>query len=103
MNELKNYLFRMRWFLVSVAALTLMTHGSVLFTQRFGIDTDAIMNGIHNYDLIGRQGLIWLAKLLGLDLNWFNLYYAQVLTVLLLFLSPVAFACLFRLTVGEEK
>lgn len=103
MKELKNYLFRMRWFLVCIAVLTLMTHGSILFTQRFGIDTDAIMNGIHNYDLIGRQGLIWLAKALGLDLDWFNLYYAQVLTILFLFLSPVAFACLFSLTGGREK
>ena len=103
MKELKKYLFRMRWFLVSAAVLTFLTHGSILFTQRFGIDTDAIMNGIHNYDLIGRQGLIWLAKLMGLDLDWFNLYYAQVLTIFLLFLSPASFSWLFRLSGGQAK
>lgn len=103
MKAMKTYLFRMRWFLVSIAVLTLMTHGPILFTQRFGIDTDAILNGIHNYDLIGRQGLIWLANLLGLDLDWFNLYYAQVLTIIFLFLSPVAFGCLFRLAGGQKE
>lgn len=82
------------------AVLVLMAHGSVLFSERFGIDTELAIDGIHNFDKIGRQGLVWLGKLLGM--GWFNLYYAQALTILFLFLSPVAFGYLFY-TVGGRS
>ena len=77
---LKEYLYRTRWAIVLAGVIAFMAHGSVLFSQRFGFDTDAIMNGMHNFDQIGRYGLVWLAQFLGL--SWFNLYYAQVLALL---------------------
>lgn len=83
-----------------LAVLTLMAHGSVLFSERFGVDTELAIDGIHNFDKIGRQGLVWLGKLLGM--GWFNLYYAQVLTILFLFLSPIAFGYLFYTLGGKS-
>ena len=45
------------WFLLPAVAL--MTHGSILFTQRIGIDTEYIKSGSSNFDMLGRQGLGW--------------------------------------------
>lgn len=92
-KEAKKWLFQNRWILLLTAAVVFMAHGSILFSRRFGIDTDAIMLGMHNFMDIGRQGLVWLAGLLELD--WFNLYFAQVLTLLFMLLSAVAFGGLF--------
>lgn len=101
--SVKKYLFQNRWILLLMILIVFLTHGSILFSQRFGIDTEYIMLGIHNFDMIGRQGLVWLAGLLGLDLGWFNLYYAQVMTILFMILSPVAFGALYHLAGGEGK
>lgn len=76
-----------------ITAIVFMAHGSILFSQRFGIDTDAIMLGMHNFMDIGRQGLVWLAGFL--ELEWFNLYHAQGLTILFMILSVIAFGGLF--------
>ena len=60
MRYIKEYLFKVRWAIIGVVAIAFMSHGAVLFSQSFGIDTDFIMNGEHNFDRIGRQGLIWI-------------------------------------------
>lgn len=78
---------------VLLAVAALMTHGSILFSQRIGIDTEYIISGNHNFDLLGRQGLIWLADILEID--WFNPYLVQVLTVVFMVLAPVFFGFLF--------
>lgn len=96
MKYIKEYLFKARWAIAAMVIITFIAHGAILFSQSFGIDTDLIINGEHNFDRIGRQGLIWLAKLL--DLDWFNLYYAQVLTFCFMALAPVSFGyLLYRL------
>lgn len=98
-----NYLFQNRWIIVVIGVITFLTHGSILFSQRFGIDTDAVLLGMHNFSSIGRQGLCWLAGLLGLELDWFNLYFAQGLTILFMILSPVAFGWLYYLSGAKEE
>lgn len=90
---LKEYLYRVRWMVLCIAAVTFLTHGSILFSQRFGIDTDGIMERSHNFTIIGRQGLVWLAKFL--DLDWFNLYLAQIFVLVFMTLLPVSFGYLF--------
>ncbi len=101
MRQIKEYLGKVRWIIAAIIMITFMAHGAILFSQSFGIDTDSIMNGEHNFDQIGRQGLIWLAKLL--DLDWFNLYHAQVLAFSLMILAPVSFGFLFYQFGGVRK
>ncbi|MCM1026139.1 MAG: glucosyltransferase domain-containing protein [Roseburia sp.] len=103
LSDTKKYFFQIRWAIVLIAAAVFAAHGSVLFSQRFGIDTDAVMLGMHSFLDNGRQGLYWLAELIGLDLSWFNLYYAQILTLLFLILSPVAFGWLYHLAQGRGE
>lgn len=98
--SLKEYLYRVRWTVMCIAAVTFITHGSILFSQRFGIDTDAIMNGDHNFTLLGRQGLVWLAKFL--DLDWFNLYLAQILVLVFMTLFPVVIGYLLYRMSGQS-
>lgn len=93
-TQIKEYFYRSRWIIVLIGLAAFITHGSILFSQRFGIDTELMMANIHA-DFLGRPGLVWLEKLLGL--KWFNLYYAQILTLLFLALTPVAFGLLFYL------
>lgn len=95
------YLYRVRWAILCIAAVTFLTHGSILFSQRFGIDTDAIMEGDQNFTTLGRQGLVWLAKFLGLD--WFNLYLAQILALLFMILFPVSSGYLFSRMSGQSE
>lgn len=89
----REYLYRVRWTILCIAAVTFLTHGSILFTQRFGADTDIIMEGGHNFTIQGRPGLVWLARFL--DLDWFNLYLAQILVLVFMTLLPVFFGYLF--------
>lgn len=94
LSQIKEYFHQTRWTIVLIGLITFMTHGSILFSQKFGIDTELMMNNIHAAYL-GRPGLVWLDKLLGLE--WFNLYYVQILTFLFLALTPIAFGLLFYL------
>lgn len=87
------YLYRVRWTILGIAAVTFLTHGSILFSQRFGIDTDIIMDGLHSFKTDGRQGLVWLAKFL--DLGWFNQYLAQIFVIVFMTLFPVSSGYLF--------
>lgn len=96
-----SYAERVKWAIIANAVLVFMTHGSILFTERFGIDTDYMIEGVHNFDMIGRQGLVWSGRLLGL--GWFNLYFAQSLTLLFMVLIPFAFSYLFSAVCGQEK
>lgn len=94
-GKIKDYFFQNRWSIVLMFLFAFMAHGSILFSQRFGIDTEWMMNNVTE-DPLGRSGLYWLEDILGLE--WFNLYYAQVLTFLFLALTPAAFGLLFHLT-----
>ena len=96
----REYLYRVRWTILCIAAITFLTHGSILFTQRFGVDTDSIMKGAHSFTLSGRPGLVWLAKFL--DLDWFNLYLAQIFVLIFMTLLPVAFGYLFYHISGQS-
>lgn len=98
-GSMKEYLNKVRWAVVILFVVAFLTHGSILFSQRIGIDTDLMMHGEHNFLRIGRQGLVWLAKLL--DLDWFNLYHAQVLSFLLIVLLPVSYGYLFHRALGQ--
>lgn len=97
------YLYQARWIIVLIGLITFVTHGSILFSQRFGIDTDAVILGMYSFKNTGRQGLCWLAGLLGLELDWFNLYFAQGLTILFMILSPVALGWLYYLSGAKEE
>lgn len=94
------YLYRVRWTILCIAAVTFLTHGSILFSQRFGIDTDLIMNGNHAFETDGRQGLVWLARFL--NLGWFNLYLAQVFALVFMTLFPVSAGYLFS-RMGRQR
>lgn len=96
----REYLYRVRWTILCIAAITFLTHGSILFTQRFGVDTDSIMKGAHSFTMSGRPGLVWLAKFL--DLDWFNLYLAQIFVLIFMTLLPVAFGYLFYHISGQS-
>lgn len=96
----REYLYRVRWTILCIAAVTFLTHGSILFTQRFGADTDFIMEGGHNFTIQGRPGLVWLAKFL--ELEWFNLYLAQILVLVFMTFLPVFFGYLFYHISGQS-
>lgn len=100
-GSLLSYTERVKWAILANAVLAFMTHGSILFSDRFGIDTDYMIEGVHNFDMIGRQGLVWSARLLGL--GWFNLYLAQTLTLLFMALIPPVFSYLLATVCGQEK
>ena len=83
-----------------LALVTLMTHGSLLFSESIGIDTEYIIRGKNNFSAIGRQGLVWLSELLGTD--WFNPYMVQALTLLFMVCAPVCFGYLFYFYSGQK-
>lgn len=97
---IKAYIKKIPWIIFALVIAVFMSHGSLLFSERFGIDTEFIMSGLHNFNSLGRQGLVWLGTLLGLE--WFNLYYAQALVLLFLILAPLSFGYLFYKTGGQE-
>ena len=99
-NSIKSYIRRTSWAILLIAASVFLCHGSLLFSERFGIDTEFIMSGVHNFNSLGRQGLVWLGQLLGLE--WFNLYYAQALVILFLILAPISFGYLFWNASGKD-
>lgn len=98
-NSFKSYIRKTTWSILLITAAAFLCHGSLLFSDRFGIDTEFMMSGVHNFNSLGRQGLVWLGKLLGLE--WFNLYYAQALVILFLILAPISFGYLFWKAGGQ--
>lgn len=86
---------------IILAAAMMMAHGSILFTDRIGVDTEFMMYGNQVFDQVGRQGLVWLADIL--ELEWFNPYLVQVLVFVFMVLTPVLFGFLFHRCAGQEK
>lgn len=84
-----------------LTAAALMTHGSVLFAERIGVDTEMGICGLYAFGLTGRQGLLWLGGLL--ETGWLNPYLIQVLTIMFLILAPVAFGFLFSFYSMQQK
>lgn len=107
-----------------LVAVAFLAHGSILFTERIGIDTEYIMFGKADFLNMGRQGLVWLAKILGTgttvsadssgavnNVLWtgaagnalkFNPYLVQVLTFAFLAAAPVGFGYLFCRYSGQK-
>ena len=54
----REWLFGNRWIMVLIGVITLLAHGSILFTQRFGIDTDAIMLGMYSFEDTDRKSVV---------------------------------------------
>lgn len=100
-KQFKDYLYQTRWVIVLAGVFAFLAHGSVLFSQRFGFDTDAIMVDRHSFKESGRYGVVLLTKLLGL--RWFNLYYAQILAFLFIIIAPVSFGYLFYCIYGRNE
>ncbi len=104
-NNMKNsffqYIIKAFPALIILTAAVLMTHGSILFTERVGIDTESIMYGIQFFDQIGRQGLIWLADIL--ELEWFNPYLVQILVFVFMVITPMLFGYLFCRCGGQTE
>lgn len=99
-NRFINYVTEV-WPAIAVLVLiTLMTHGSILFSQRIGIDTEDIIRGMSYFDKDGRQGIVWLADIL--EISWFSPYMAQVLTILFMICAPVCFGFLFYIYSGQK-
>ena len=70
--------------------ILIVCHGYLLFNSNVGIDTDVFVNNpTNNYNWleIGRFGLILEKSIL--NLNSFNMFYAEVLTIVFLFIFCV--------------
>lgn len=100
-KHIQNYTKKTGWAILVIAAAAFLSHGALLFSDSVGVDTEFMMEGIHNFDLLGRQGLIWLGYFLGL--NSFSLYYAQALAFLFLTFAPVFFGFLFWDAGGQRQ
>ena len=101
LTHVKDYLYKTRWTIVLITFITFIAHGSILFSQRFGIDTDIIMQGMHPFNKNGRPALIWISNLLEFD--WFNLYHVQALTIIFMIFAPISFGYLFYRIGSQEK
>ncbi len=89
-----SYLYQFRWSIAILLGITLLVHGSTLFSQCFGVDTELYIDGITNSDLIGRPALSWLSSFL--QESWYNPYYIQALTLIFMAFTPVAFGYVFH-------
>ncbi|MCR4678687.1 MAG: glucosyltransferase domain-containing protein [Lachnospiraceae bacterium] len=75
------------WSLIIIAIISFIAHGSMIFSKAIGVDTEAAILGIEAYDGQGRQGILWLRKLLGM--SKFNLWLTNSLTFFLLILVAI--------------
>lgn len=84
---------------------TILIHGSKLFSENIGIDTEHIIyarEGLYSsWDGIGRYGLIFLKNLLGQHI--YNHFFAGILTILCLIGAVVAFGYLFSYVKGKPQ
>ena len=87
------------WQLIVIAIISFIAHGSMVFSKAIGVDTEAAILGIEAYDGQGRQGILWLRKLLGM--SKFNLWLTNSLTFFLLIL--VAIVIFTSLSVYKEE
>lgn len=99
MKVLRQYFEKTRSMYLLLAGIVLLAHGSLLFSQRIGIDTELMMEGYDRFTVLGRQGITWLGKVF--YLWWFNLYWAEALTVLFMVLAPIAYVFAFS-SVGRQ-
>ncbi len=89
-NEFKNiieYSEKRSFILLMTFIILVVCHGYLLFNSNVGIDTDVFVNNpTNNYNWmeIGRFGLILEKNIL--NLNSFNMFYAEVLTIIFLFI-----------------
>lgn len=85
--------------------ILIVCHGYLLFNSNVGIDTDVFVNNpTNNYNWmeIGRFGLILEKNIL--NLNSFNMFYAEVLTIIFLFIFCVlTYYTIYRLSGKDFK
>ena len=85
--------------------ILIVCHGYLLFNSNVGIDTDVFVNNpANNYNWmeIGRFGLIIEKNIL--NLKFFNMFYAEVLTIVFLFVfSVLCYYTIYRLSGKDFK
>lgn len=99
----KAYLFRNRYVILIMGIFVFLVHGSKLFSLNNGIDTEQIIflgNEFYESWLgIGRQGLIFLKWLLGLEV--YNPFYAPLLLIIFSVTAFIAYTFLLEYAGGE--
>ena len=94
----KAYLFRNRYVILIMGIFVFLVHGSKLFSLNNGIDTEQIIflgNEFYESWLgIGRQGLIFLKWLLGLEL--YNPFFAPLLLMIFSVTAFIAYTFLLE-------
>ncbi len=99
----KAYLFRNRYVILIMGIFVFLVHGSKLFSLNNGIDTEQIIflgNEFYESWLgIGRQGLIFLKWLLGLEV--YNPFFAPVLLMIFSVTAFIAYTFLLEYAGGE--
>lgn len=81
---------------VGVAAFLGLIYGGQAFSNYFYIDKEVLVNNpgsFINWGEIGRFGLIWIKKVLGM--SWYNPYLAGVLLLIALWVAAMAAGFLF--------
>lgn len=85
--------------------ILIVCHGYLLFNSNVGIDTDVFVNNpTNNYNWleIGRFGLILEKSIL--NLNSFNMFYAEALTIIFLFIfCIVCYYTIYKLSGKDLK
>ena len=97
----KNILSFPIWSLLSIFIVAFIAHGSMIFSNVIGIDTEAAILGIEAYDGQGRQGILWIRNLLGM--TKFNLWLTNSLTFFLLIFVPLFFFAAIMIQKKELK
>lgn len=107
-NEFKNiieYSEKRSFILLMTFIILVVCHGYLLFNSNVGIDTDVFVNNpTNNYNWmeIGRFGLILEKNIL--NLNSFNMFYAEVLTIIFLFIfCLLCYYAIYRLSGKDIK
>lgn len=107
-NEFKNiveYSEKRTFLLLMTFIILIVCHGYLLFNSNVGIDTDVFVNNpTNNYNWmeIGRFGLILEKNIL--NLNSFNMFYAEVLTIIFLFIFCIlSYYTIYRLSGKDLK
>lgn len=107
-NEFKNiikYCENKTFTLFITFVILIVSHGYLLFNSNVGIDTDVFVNNpTNNYNWleIGRFGLILEKSIL--NLNSFNMFYAEVLTIIFLFIFCIlSYYTIYKLSGKDFK
>ncbi len=89
------------WYVIFALFLGFLCHGSMLFSDAIGIDTEKAIQNADAYAIQGRAGVLWIRNLL--TAGNFNLYYMEALTFALLVLSPFVFLWLIYAVTRDGK